>query len=319
MAYVTRLASPLYNAAQTLHRIFNTPRTVCAPVICVGNITAGGSGKTPAAIALMTLIKAQNIAKNPFFLTRGYGGTLSAPTLVDHDIHKYETCGDEALLLARHAPTVVARNRHAGAQFAVQNGADLIIMDDGLQNYQLKKDYSLMVINGAMGVGNGHILPAGPLRESLDSGIKKVAGIIFIGKDIHGVKNKIAPQTPFYNTQISALPDTNNALNAGTTVFAFAGLGYPEKFFTHLKHSRVLNIYQSTAFPDHHPYSIEDLIPIINQAQEKNIPVVTTDKDYLRVPKSVKSSIIPLGIALEFDDKNAIIDALKSVKTKVKK
>jgi len=195
------------------------------PVICIGNLTAGGTGKTPIAIAVADAIVARG--KNPFFLTRGFGGRLAGPVVVGRN-HTAAEVGDEPLLLARKAATVVARNRRQGAMLAVERGADVIVMDDGHQNFTLHKDLSLVVVDGERGFGNGHILPAGPLREPVEQGLGRADAVILAGDG--------TPVLPTFNGPVLrarvAPPDTPEW--RGRRVVAFAGIGRPEKLFRSL-------------------------------------------------------------------------------------
>ncbi|HRQ61934.1 MAG TPA: tetraacyldisaccharide 4'-kinase, partial [Alphaproteobacteria bacterium] len=217
----------LYGLGHNLNQSLKTPYKSAIPVICIGNAVAGGGGKTPAALAVMALIKNQKLFKNPCFLSRGYGGTLPGPALVNDDMNAAQT-GDEPLLLARAAPTVIARDRVEGAKFCAAQGFDAIVLD-GMQNPSLHKDITLMVIDGTAGFGNGKTIPAGPLREPLDSAFARADAFILIGKDERGTVPALPPGKPLFTAHIKPmLPDEPTI---SSPFLAFAGLGRPEKFY----------------------------------------------------------------------------------------
>jgi len=190
------------------------------PVVCVGNLTAGGSGKTPVAIAIAEMLRAQG--HRPFFLTRGYGGSERGPALASR-AHNAAVMGDEALLLARTAPTIVARDRAAGARLAKEKGATVLVMDDGHQNFSLRKAMSLVVVDAGTGFGNGFQIPAGPLREPVSQGLCRADTVVLVGRGTPELGNYSGPVLRAH------LAADGGAL-AGRQVFAFAGIGRPEKF-----------------------------------------------------------------------------------------
>lgn len=271
------------------------------PVICIGNITTGGVGKTPVAIEIAKIL--QKRGKNPFFISRGYGGKLKG-VLVDFNKHRPEDVGDEPLLLAKVAPTVVCPNRKEGAKIAVERGADILIMDDGFQNPSLKKDVSLLVFNGQMGIGNGKIIPAGPMRESLSSGLKRAQGVIFIGKDKSNLISKIS--LPVFKAEIKEEKPVQNT----RPILAFAGIGYPQKFYDSLIKSG-LTIAKVCDFPDHHFYTLEELQKLIQKAQKKNLDIYTTAKDFVKIPSDLKKYFYVLNINAVMEDENALVDFLE--------
>ena len=215
--------SALYQWVSKIHRSGFTQHAVDIPVICVGNLVSGGSGKTPTAIALLRILKQHGVSKNIGFLTRGYGGLRKGPLLVDPSDHIYREVGDEALLLSNHAPTIVAADRAKGAKFAHQQGAEMLIMDDGLQNPGLKKDLKIMVINGEMGFGNQKTLPAGPLREPLEKGLQDADMFILIGEDVRDVLPLLPKGKPVMRGNIQ--PANSIPINKDTPYYAFAGMG----------------------------------------------------------------------------------------------
>src|SRR5258706_1938886 len=209
-----------------MRRRLARPFIVPMPVVCVGNLTVGGSGKTPVVLALARWPPERG-PRIPC-LTRGYGGALAGPLVVDgrHDAH---AVGDEAMLLAAAAPTVVARDRAAGARLAVEHGADIVVMDDGFQNPRLAKTLSLLVVDGAVGFGNGRLLPAGPLREPIDAGLARADAVVLVGADAAGVRARIGTALPIIPARLTP-HDAWDGLR-GRRVVAFAGIGRPEKFF----------------------------------------------------------------------------------------
>jgi tetraacyldisaccharide 4'-kinase len=263
------------------------------PVICVGNLTAGGSGKTPVAIALAEALRGRG--RKPFFLTRGYGGNERGPALASR-AHSAAVLGDEAILLARHAQTVVARDRAAGARLAVDKGADIIVMDDGHQNFALRKSLSLVVVDAQTGFGNGFQIPAGPLREPVRQGLSRADAVVLVGNgdpDLQGFKG------PVLRVHLVA----DGAAFAGQSVFAFAGIGRPEKFVASLEASGAV-ITGSCFFDDHHAYGegeIEQLKAIAGETM-----LVTTEKDFVRMTVAQRQGIRVLKVAAVFDDPDAL-------------
>lgn len=267
------------------------------PVICVGNITAGGSGKTPVCIAISEYVKIKYPHKKLAFLTRGYGGNQDAPRTIEGNEPASEV-GDEPLILAKHAKTVVSPKRHKGACTAYEQGAQLIIMDDGLLNNTIQKDLSFMVIDGKTGIGNGKTIPAGPLREPFDSGLRRSDAVIIIGKDEHNLKQKIPHNKPvIYASVIADLSrhDTNQ------TYVAFCGIALPYKFERTLTENK-FKIEKLFEFSDHYNYTPNDLAKIKEFAKSKNAKIITTEKDYMRLSTQDKEGIAYLPIKIQFED-----------------
>ena len=287
----------LYALVTWLRMRFGRPRKTCAPVICVGNLTAGGSGKTPVAISLARLL--QQVGKKPFFVTRGYGGRLQH-IMVDLARHTPQQVGDEPLLLAAAAPTVVDKERFEGAEMAIQNGADVIIMDDGFQNPSLYKDKSLLVIDGAAGMGNLWPVPAGPMREFLLQGIKRADAVIMLGEDKHNLLPKFNGLPVFKGDVVPVKPvcDKPHAI-------AFAGIGRPQKFYQSLEDCGI-TLVKTKDFSDHHFYSREELMQLINEAKELNAALFTTSKDMVKIPADLRPNFNVLKIAVKWQDEAAI-------------
>ncbi len=286
---ISQLLTPIsyiYNYITQWRINHATPYHSTAKVICVGNITAGGVGKTPVAIALAK--QYQKEGKKVFFLTRGYKGKLKN-IIVDLNLHTAKETGDEARLLAQTAPTIIAPNREYGAKLAEKQGAEIIIMDDGFQNPQLYKDESWLVFDGNIGIGNGKILPAGPLRESLKTGQSRANYILIMGKDNTNLKSQCI--LPIRFGVITPEPFTLENKN----VLAFAGIGHPEKFYqtlTELGYPPVI----TKDYKDHHSYTITDIKELTTLAKHHNLSLVTTEKDYVKLPKELSQNIHTLKI-----------------------
>lgn len=298
--------SLLYATGRKIHAARRRPCHAGIPVLCIGNLTAGGSGKTPAAIALLSLIRPNGLAKNPFFLSRGYGGTLSGPVRVDPHHHDFRAVGDEPLLLARHAPTIVARDRRAGAALAKAQGADLIVLDDGFQNPSLFKDISIVVIDGASGFGNGRLLPAGPLRESVATALPRLDAFVMIGPDKHHLRPLLPPEKPVFRAgfRVTAPPDPARRW------LAFAGMGRPKKFRASIE-SLGLALAGWETFPDHYAYTYGDLAGLQARAHALGAALLTTEKDALRLPPDFAAQVTTLPVVLDIEEENAIVAFLK--------
>ena len=291
-----------YDVAGQIKRGFTTTAEVPIPVACVGNIVAGGAGKTPTAIALAQIFG--ELGAKAHFLTRGYGGRARGPLRVDVETHDARWVGDEPLLLAEQAPTWVARNRPAGARAAHAAGAELIIMDDGFQNPSLKKDLSLVVIDGGYGFGNGHQIPAGPLREPIARGLRRAKAIVLIGEDTAGALEALPPDHPPV-LQAQLLPGMEAYEIRERPVVAFAGIGRPQKFFDSLTEIGC-ELRAGFAFPDHHPYTPDEIMPLIERAAQVEATVVTTAKDYVRLPEEARPMVRVLHVFLEWQDADAV-------------
>lgn len=272
------------------------------PVLCVGNLVAGGSGKTPTALALCDLVRREGIARAPVFLTRGYGGSLAGPVQVDPVTHTAKEVGDEALLLARRAPTIVCRNRAEGARIAQALGPDLLILDDGFQNNSLKKTLSMVVVDGETGFGNGRLLPAGPLREPVYRGFRRADAFLITGTDVHGIGESMAADKPvFYGTMrvyASGVPDLKRRY------IGFAGLGRPEKFRKTLEELGI-TLAGWHSFPDHHPYTLRDINRLEREARTHDAALITTAKDAVRLTPGILTiplTVVPVGLEIEPED-----------------
>jgi tetraacyldisaccharide 4'-kinase len=287
---------------RTASRIRRTvPVKTGVPVICIGNAVVGGAGKTPVAMSIADSLQRQGT--KPHFLSRGYGGTTIAPTLVDPAHHSACDVGDEPLLLARHAPTWVARDRVAGAKAAVSAGAEIVILDDGFQNPSLHKDISILVVDGGYGFGNRRVMPAGPLRENLDNAIARADAVTIIGTDRHGIEASLSGRKPVLAARF--IPRIEDEDLSGKAVLAFAGIGRPEKFFETLA-GMGCDVVATRAFADHHPYANDEVMRLVEDAAAAGAIAVTTEKDAVRLPPEACDIVRTLGVTLEWRDRNAL-------------
>jgi tetraacyldisaccharide 4'-kinase len=283
------------------------------PVICVGNVVAGGAGKTPVVLSIADMLKEKGY--NPHLLSRGYGGNESGPMQVSPGRDTAFDVGDEALLLVEKAPTWIAAKRALGAQAAMESGADIVVMDDGFQNAVIYKDFSITVIDGAVGFGNRCIMPAGPLREPLRFALSRADAFVIIGEDRTGAADiirrharKSDAETPILYAAL--VPDAANPDVAGRAVFAFAGIGRPEKFKETLEAAGA-HVEGWAAFPDHYPYEEEDLYEILAAAEARGLPLLTTEKDWVRVPAALRQKIGKFSVHLEWQDPDALFPLIE--------
>lgn len=305
----------LYESVSRLNGWLTTPMPSPVPVLCVGNLVAGGAGKTPTAISLARDLTARGVAVH--FLTRGYGGRLSGPVLVDLARHTAADVGDEALLLARVAPTWIGADRRVTAHRAAETGAALVIMDDGFQNPSLRKDWSLVVIDGAVGLGNGRIIPAGPLRENPARALARADAVLIVGEDTGGVADRISSLAPRVLPILAARlePDANAAKLAGKRVFAFAGIARPEKFFASLR-AAGCEIAGTRAFPDHHPFRTSELTALGDAARAAGATLVTTEKDRVRLSDEQAAAIEVFAVHVAWRDPGALAAFLAPIEAK---
>lgn len=286
------------------------------PVVCIGNPTVGGSGKTPTAIAVAALLR--EAGRRPAFLLRGYGGRLAGPVLVDPGTHSAADVGDEALLLARHAPTIVSGDRLAGGRLAERSGAGVVVMDDGFQNPGLYKDFSALVIDAGVGVGNGRVTPAGPLRAALAPQLERAEALVVVGEGARG--EALADQAAARGLKVirAALMPVEAQGFAGARVHLFAGIGRPEKVAATLREAGA-EVVRLTAFPDHHPYSEADAERLLADAAREGLDLVTTEKDLARLAglDGARGRLVaqsrPIAVRLAFKDEDAVRAALAGV------
>jgi len=299
-------------AALTARRVAQPPRfTADVPVICVGNLNAGGTGKTPMVIALLERLGARGIAAH--VVSRGYGGSETGPLRVDQQVHDAAQVGDEPLLLASFAPVWVARDRAAGARAAQAAGAQAIILDDGFQNPGVARDLNIVVVDARRGFGNGLCIPAGPLREPVARGLARADLLVSIGKP--------ADQEHFINCWGSkiTLPHITGAIEPietgmqwqGLRALAFAGIGHPEKFFATLSDIGAV-LVETHALDDHQPLSTALLGRLSKAATQQDARLVTTEKDAMRLPPALRSEVLFLPVRLIIQDSalDPALDAL---------
>jgi tetraacyldisaccharide 4'-kinase len=281
----------------TARRVRRTGWRAPVPVISVGNLGVGGAGKTPVALALARRLLAAGRA--PHFLTRGYGGREAGPLRVDPARHDHRAVGDEALLLARAAPTWVSRRRAPGACAAVEAGAGVLVMDDAHQNPDVAKDLSLVVVDGGYGFGNRRVIPAGPLREPVSAGLARADAAILIGDDAVGARALIGALTVL---EARLVPDEAAvAALAGKRVVAFCGIGRPDKFFDTVK-AMGAALVEAMPFPDHHVFTPDDVMLAVELAAREGAVPVTTEKDFVRLPSEARLMVTPVPVRLEFAD-----------------
>ena len=299
----------LYGAIVQARLKWRCSTKVSVPVICIGNITMGGTGKTPSVIYLVGVLR--NLGYTPHILTRGYGGNLDGIVQVDPETHTPSQVGDEPLLLARHAPVWRGRDRVAAAHQAIAAGATIIIMDDGLQNPSLHKDISLAIFDGISQVGNGQVFPAGPLRQSLKSGLSLIDGAFLLNFDTNEfqvelaklcVEKKIGDMPHFPGkVQTEARPIKEQKY------LAFAGIGVPEKFFKTLQEQKYA-VTRAIPYPDHHIYTQEDLQYLATIAKKENLRLITTEKDAIKLTPSFLEQVDIVKIKLSFIHEKEIIE-----------
>jgi len=297
----------LYGAAVALRLRFAKPWRAPVPVICVGNLIAGGAGKTPVVLDLATRLASQGIAVH--VISRGYGGTEPGPLRVDPNRDGFEAVGDEPLLLAEACPTWVAKDRRAGVEAAVAAGAKAVILDDGFQNPSVAKDVSLIVVDGGAGFGNGRVMPAGPLRESVSHGLARADAVVVMGEDRAGIASN-ADALPVLQADLQPTPDAERL--AGHAVVAFAGIGRPAKFFDTVRDVGC-RIEETAAFPDHHPFTERDIEPLSARAEAADATLITTAKDAKRLPQAAGRAIEVLTVAVTWEKETALESLLSPV------
>ena len=299
-------------ALGTAMRVQRAPRYAPpAPAICVGNLTAGGAGKTPVVLSLARWFLERG--RRPFAVSRGYGGRLAGPVRVDPAVHTAREVGDEPLLLAGTLPTVVARDRAAGAHAAVEGGADILLLDDGHQNPAVAKALSLVVVDGGFGFGNGRTIPSGPLRETVGRGLARANAVVIVGADSAGAMHRCRREAgglPLLDAHF--LPTEAALALQSRKVVAFAGIGRPDKFFETVKDIGA-DLTEAMAYPDHYPFPETEIMFICEVAQERGAIPVCTEKDYMRLPADARLMVTPVPVTLEWRDPDALDRLLEAV------
>ena len=312
-ALTRALLSPLgwaYAAAGAARIARATPFKADIPVICVGNLTLGGTGKTPVAAALLALLA--DLGASPFGLSRGWGGRLKGPVCVDPARHSADETGDEPLLLARTAPMVISADRPAGAQLAARHGAGVIVMDDGHQNPTLHKDFTFLVVDGETGWGPGTIFPAGPLREPVSAGLARADAVIVMMPDGETLPDLARLKLDGLEKPVLRAWLAPSAPVPEGKLLAFAGIGRPQKFFDGLKAAGG-DLADAVQFPDHHRFTPADLRHLADLAESWDARLITTEKDHVRLPEAVRSQVLSYPVQVRFADEARIRDCLQQV------
>jgi tetraacyldisaccharide 4'-kinase len=299
-------------AGATARRMTRLGWKAPVPVICCGNATAGGAGKTTVALDIGRRLADRGIAAH--FLLRGYGGSLKGPVQVDPARHDSTEVGDEALLLAEVRPTWISADRGAGGQAAVAAGAQAVVMDDGLQNPTLEKDLSLLVIDGSFGFGNGRVIPAGPLREPVAAAAARSRAAVLIGRDETGALAQLPPGLPVLRARLAPGPEA--PMLAGQPVFAFCGIANPAKFFATLQEAGAV-LAGREAFADHYPFDAGDMKDLLAQADSLRALPVTTKKDFVRIPAEFRARVTVVTVGLAWEEPAAIESLLDPLAARV--
>ena len=284
------------------------------PVICVGNIIVGGSGKTPVTQALQVLLR--ELGHKPHVVSRGYGGKSKGPLYVSSS-SSHEKVGDEPILLSKSGPVLISKNRKKGVHKAWETGADAVLLDDGLQNASISKDLSLVVVDSRILFGNQRLIPSGPLREPITSGLSRHDAIILIDHDTNKTSQpidfKFPPDIPVIKAMVK--PSVTSSNWKGQKVFAFSGIAHPEKFLVTLQNVGC-EIVNYKSFPDHHSFKSQEIEKLKVKAKSLDSKLVTTEKDYIRIPTLKKNNIDYIPIHIEFERKELMVEILQDTLVK---
>jgi len=298
--------SIIYRFFRGLHVAISSEYKTDMKVFCVGNLTAGGSGKTPVSIKIGKILKDKKIKFA--YLSKGYKGKIRKFTKVDLKKHNAEDVGDEPLLLAEIADTFVCHSRRKAMQNLSQNfDYDAIVMDDGFQNPTIHKDINIVVIDGDYGIGNGQLLPSGPLRETIESAVKRASFFVIIGND----KQSLTEELSHYGKKVimAYMSEKNVVKNSSSKYIAFCGIGRPEKFFNSLRKINY-NIIKEISFSDHNSYKTDDLAAILFEAQKSDAKIITTKKDWIKFSQQYRDKIEFLDIEVKFYNNNEFMGLL---------
>lgn len=308
------LLSPLaaLYARETARRVARHGVSVGVPVICVGNLNVGGTGKTPTVIALIQRLASRGVDAQ--VVSRGYGGRARHVTRVDPALQDAELVGDEPLHLSAFAPVWVGPDRVEVARMAVAAQADAILLDDGFQSPSPKKNLSIVVIDAAIGFGNERVLPAGPLRESVEAGLARADLVLSIGDEHYQARLSRSLEGRIAVPRVAGrlAPLRTGMVWTDLRVFAFAGIGRPEKFFATLREEGA-EIVGTRALDDHQPLSVPLIARLEREARAANAQLVTTEKDAARLPASMRGKVLILPVRLEIDDWSPIDAALARI------
>jgi len=282
-----------------------TPEDVGLPVVCIGNLTLGGAGKTPVTEAVRAHYTRRGIRAAS--LSRGYRGSLDGPHRVDHARHTFSEVGDEPLMLSASGETWVSKNRPAGARAMKAAGVQLVVMDDGHQNPTVKKSLSIIVVDAGNPFGNGHVFPKGPLREPVAAGLARGDAVILMG-------DGAAPDafSSFAGPILRARLAPTSTLPPGRYV-AFAGIGRPSRFFDALGRQPGVELAEGAPYPDHHAFTTYDLSFLMKLAADHDAQLVTTDKDHVRLSAEMKAKVARASVKAVFEDEEALASLLDRV------
>lgn len=299
----------LWQFGGILRRFFAKPYTPNVQTICIGNIVMGGAGKTPCALKIAQILTEKG--HKPVFITQGYGGTLNGPIKIIPQQHTAAEAGDEALLLAAAAPCYMGKNRTDAMKMAIAHEQPShLILDDGLQNPHFQAQCNLLVLDSMHPVGNGKIFPSGPLRESLPNALQRISAVILLGDQNTLITQQLAAhnrQIPCFSAQITLNLPTE--FSRHKPCLAFAGIGRPAKFYDSCKRAG-LNLAATQEFPDHHPFTTKELENLLAEATQNNWQLVTTTKDFVRIPSRYKTKIIPIAATLQFENEQGLYQFL---------
>lgn len=302
----------LYGGLEALRRKLSQPQHPGKPVICIGNLTAGGAGKTPTVEWLMAQLRADGLT--PAILSRGYGGTEKGPLKVDTTSHDATQVGDEPLMLAQNAPVYIGADRMASLRLAVRDGHDVLVKDDGFQNPALAHHFNLIVVDGASGLGNGRLLPAGPLRQRLGVGLEKLDALLVIGAATHASLPPLCAALEDIGKPVFKAAITATQLGTGP-VHAFCGIAKPEKFRASLS-AQGYEVKAMSTFADHHNFTEAEAAKLL----DSKLPLITTQKDMARLRGAaadcargrLSARAATLPIALTIDDEDGLVGLIKA-------
>ena len=299
--------SLLFRFGTKIRSLISTKQQSPLPVICVGNIVVGGAGKTPVSLKIgKLLIKA---GYRPHFISKGYAGLIKKSTLVQ-SWHSAASVGDESILLSEVAPTWIGIDRINSSKLAKKDGGDCLIMDDGFQNPTIQKDFSIIVINAAQEFGNKQVMPSGPLRESIKRGLSRTNLVIAIGEISNELKSTIPSNIPIMEAKFEI--NKENKSFKGQNITAFAGIAFPKKFFKSLE-DQGGKIVKQISYPDHYIYTENDIFSLAETANKTKSILVSTQKDYVRIPKLYRSLVNTLEGEIIFKNEESLIKILSNV------